>query len=209
MKRPVARKARKTPIKTAAKTSAKTAAQTSAKIPAKTPVKINPAISAEAIPDDGKKPSAAAKAVAPAQNTEPVVAAVSGEMKSKNEPKDQSREKPRAKSKRGAGNETKAGDKDDVKDTDKDETRDKSKHAPLEEELENPKLVHGIFVMSKKEYKALRKLKKDCKKAGVKVKKSELLRAGMTLLNKQAPEEIQALISGLAPLKAGRLNKVK
>lgn len=205
MKRPVARKTRKTPIKTAAKTSAKTAAQTSAKIPAKTPVKINPAISAEAIPDDGKKPSAAAKAVAPAQNTEPVVAAVSGEAKSKSEPKDQSREK----SRHGAGNETKAGDKDDVKDTDKDETRDKSKHAPLEEELENPKLVHGIFVMSKKEYKALRKLKKDCKKAGVKVKKSELLRVGMALLNKQAPEEIQALISGLAPLKAGRLNKVK
>ncbi len=209
MKRPVARKTRKTPIKTAAKTAAQTSAKMPAKTSVKTPVKNNPAISAAAIPDDGKKPSAAAKAVAPTQKTEPVVAAVAGEAKSKSESKDQSREKPREKSRRDAENETKAGDKDDAKDTDKDETRDKSKQAPPKKELENPKLVHGFFVMTKKEYKALRKLKKDCKKAGVKVKKSELLRAGMALLNKQAPEEIQALLSGLAQLKAGRLKKAK
>lgn len=75
------------------------------------------------------------------------------------------------------------------------------------EKVKKPKLVRDSFAMPEAEYEVLRDLKKACMKAGIDIKKSELLRVGVALLNKQTPEEIQAALSELVPLKAGRPRK--
>lgn len=75
------------------------------------------------------------------------------------------------------------------------------------EKVKKPKLVRDSFAMPEAEYEVLRDLKKSCMKAGIDIKKSELLRVGVALLKKQAPEEIQAALADLVPLKAGRPRK--
>jgi hypothetical protein len=52
-------------------------------------------------------------------------------------------------------------------------------------------------------------VKKAFLKAGVAVKKSELLRAGVALIKDLDMKKLNAVISGLSPLKAGRPKKSK
>ena len=75
------------------------------------------------------------------------------------------------------------------------------------EKVKKPKLVRDSFAMPEAEYDVLREMKKACMKAGVDIKKSELLRVGVALLKKQTPADIQAALAGLVPLKAGRPKK--
>src|SRR5690606_5603475 len=66
-----------------------------------------------------------------------------------------------------------------------------------DDKAKKPRQACGVRKLPKNEYKALRRLKKACKKAGVKAKKGELLRAGLSLLAKQKPSQIQALLLAL------------
>jgi len=67
-----------------------------------------------------------------------------------------------------------------------------------------PKLVRDSFTMPEDEYAVLGEMKKTCLKAGVAVKKSELLRVAVSLLRKMDMGELQQALDALTPVKAGR-----
>ncbi|MBC3871337.1 hypothetical protein [Undibacterium oligocarboniphilum] len=75
--------------------------------------------------------------------------------------------------------------------------------------IRKPKLVRDSFTMPEAEYAVLGQVKKACLKAGIEVKKSQLLRLGLVLLNKTDVPALKKLIAELAPLKAGRPKKEK
>lgn len=70
--------------------------------------------------------------------------------------------------------------------------------------LKKSKLVRDSFSMPEPEYAVLGSVKKACLKAGVEVKKSELLRIGVALISKMDVEGLKAVLATLPPLKAGR-----
>ena len=85
-----------------------------------------------------------------------------------------------------------------------------TKSLPSEEEkLKKPKLVRDSFTMPEAEYAVLGQVKKACLKAGIDVKKSQLLRIGLVLLNNTDIPDLRKLINDLSPLKAGRPKKEK
>ena len=59
------------------------------------------------------------------------------------------------------------------------------------------------------EYAVLGQVKKTCLKAGVEVKKSELLRAGVALIEGLDVDQLKMVLASLTPLKAGRPKKDK
>jgi hypothetical protein len=71
------------------------------------------------------------------------------------------------------------------------------------------KLVRDSFTMPEAEYEALAERKKSCIKAGVAVKKSELLRVAVSLLRKMDVAQIEQALGTLTPVKAGRPSKQK
>lgn len=71
------------------------------------------------------------------------------------------------------------------------------------------KLVRDSFTMPEAEYEALAEMKKTCIKAGVAVKKSELLRVAVSLLRKMDVTQIEQALGTLTPVKAGRPSKQK
>ncbi|MET0961726.1 MAG: hypothetical protein ABWY05_02765 [Noviherbaspirillum sp.] len=71
------------------------------------------------------------------------------------------------------------------------------------------KLVRDSFTMPEEEYAALGELKKECIRAGVAVKKSELLRVAVSQLRKMDAAQLKQALDGLAPVKAGRPSKQK
>ena len=73
--------------------------------------------------------------------------------------------------------------------------------------VKKPKLVRDSFTMPEEEYAALGEMKKTCLKAGVAVKKSELLRVAVSLLRKMAMPELKQALDALTPVKAGRPRK--
>jgi hypothetical protein len=75
--------------------------------------------------------------------------------------------------------------------------------------VKKPKLVRDSFTMPENEYEVLGKVKKMCLSAGVEVKKSQLLRVGLALLNKTDLNGLKTLLADLQPLKAGRPKKEK
>ncbi|MFZ6742271.1 hypothetical protein ACO0LC_03490 [Undibacterium sp. JH2W] len=81
--------------------------------------------------------------------------------------------------------------------------------AEVLEKVKKAKLVRDSFTMPESEYAALGAVKKACLKAGVEVKKSQLLRIGVALLSRTDVPSLKKLIAGLAPLKAGRPKKEK
>lgn len=84
------------------------------------------------------------------------------------------------------------------------------KAAPAKaEKPKKPKLVRDSFTMPEGEYALLAKIKKNCVAAGVEVKKSELLRIGVSLLAGMDPKKLQAAQKSLPELKAGRPKKQK
>ncbi|GIZ54001.1 hypothetical protein [Noviherbaspirillum aridicola] len=72
-----------------------------------------------------------------------------------------------------------------------------------------PKLVRDSFTMPESEYAALGEIKKACLKAGIEVKKSELLRAGVALLKRLDVQGVRDVLGSLPSLKAGRPKKGK
>ena len=81
--------------------------------------------------------------------------------------------------------------------------------ADTKEKVKKPKLVRDSFTMPETEYAVLGQVKKTCLKAGVEVKKSELLRAGVALIEGLDIGQLKMVLASLTPLKAGRPKKDK
>lgn len=69
------------------------------------------------------------------------------------------------------------------------------------------RLVRDSFTMPEDEYAILGATKKACLKAGIEVKKSQLLRIGLLLLSQTETPALKKLIAELPVLKAGRPKK--
>ena len=69
---------------------------------------------------------------------------------------------------------------------------------------QNAKVVRDGFTMPQADYDLLKALKAQCLKAGVEVKKSELLRAGVQALAALSMADLAARLKALSPVKAGR-----
>jgi hypothetical protein len=83
---------------------------------------------------------------------------------------------------------------------------------PATEAKEKPrkaKLVRDSFTMPEAEYAVLGDVKKACLKAGIAVKKSELLRVGVALIRQLDTARLKEVLASLPALKAGRPKKSK
>jgi hypothetical protein len=58
--------------------------------------------------------------------------------------------------------------------------------------------------MPENEYAVLAQVKKTCLKAGVEIKKSDLLRIGVSLIKNLKITELKDILGSLTPLKVGR-----
>lgn len=67
-----------------------------------------------------------------------------------------------------------------------------------------PTLVRDSFTMPEEEYAVLAEVKKACLKAGVEIKKSELLRIGVALVRQLDLASLQNVLASLPQLKTGR-----
>lgn len=81
--------------------------------------------------------------------------------------------------------------------------------AEPKEKPKKPKLVRDSFTMPEAEYAVLGEVKKACLKAGIEVKKSELLRVGVALIRQLDTAKLKEILAGLPALKAGRPKKSK
>ena len=66
------------------------------------------------------------------------------------------------------------------------------------------KVVRDSFTMPKSDYEKIAELKQKCLTAGVSVKKSEILRAGLLLLEAAAPKRLMAAVAAVEQVKTGR-----
>ncbi|MGN6804501.1 MAG: hypothetical protein ACTHJZ_00990 [Trinickia sp.] len=66
------------------------------------------------------------------------------------------------------------------------------------------KVVRDSFTMPKSDYERIASLKQKCLDAGVAVKKSELLRAGLILLDALSSKRLVAAVSTVETVKTGR-----
>jgi hypothetical protein len=85
-------------------------------------------------------------------------------------------------------------------------TTQKPKRAKKEVEKKE-KVVRDSFTMPKSDYTKIATLKQKCLNAGVSVKKSEVLRAGLLLLEGATLENLLAAISAVETVKTGRPSK--
>lgn len=76
--------------------------------------------------------------------------------------------------------------------------------APREADTERPVLVRDSFTMPEQEYAVLAEVKGACLRAGIDVKKSELLRIGVALLGQVDIATLKAVLAALPQLKTGR-----
>lgn len=69
------------------------------------------------------------------------------------------------------------------------------------------KVVRDSFTMPQDDYDKIAELKQVCQKAGLHVKKSELLRAGLHALARLSVPQLERAIVQLPPIKTGRPKK--
>ncbi|KQN78826.1 hypothetical protein ASF04_21945 [Duganella sp. Leaf61] len=69
------------------------------------------------------------------------------------------------------------------------------------------KLVRDSFTMPEQEYAVLGQVKKTCLKAGIEIKKSELLRIGVALISQIDLATLKKVLASLPQLKTGRPKK--
>ncbi|MDP1940085.1 MAG: hypothetical protein Q8K54_05440 [Gallionella sp.] len=69
------------------------------------------------------------------------------------------------------------------------------------------KVVRDSFTMPQIEYQKIAEIKELCLKAGLPVKKSEVLRAGLQVLSAMAEAQMLNTLNGLDKIKTGRPNK--
>lgn len=70
--------------------------------------------------------------------------------------------------------------------------------------LKKDKVVRDSFTMPKSDYEKIAALKRKCLDAGVSVKKSELLRAGLHMLEVAAEKRFLAAVTAVEAVKTGR-----
>ncbi len=75
------------------------------------------------------------------------------------------------------------------------------------EKIKKPKLIRDSFTMPEAEYQVLDRVKKECLKAGIDIKKSQLLRIGVALISKMELASLKNVLTALPPLKTGRPKK--
>ena len=66
------------------------------------------------------------------------------------------------------------------------------------------KVIRDSFTMPQSDYSKLGELKRACQKAGLDVKKSELLRAGLQVLVKLSTAQLKKTIGQIEHIKTGR-----
>ncbi|MFC5459054.1 hypothetical protein [Massilia niabensis] len=76
--------------------------------------------------------------------------------------------------------------------------------APAGADAARPALVRDSFTMPEGEYAVLAAVKQACLKAGVEVKKSELLRIGVALVGRLDMATLRQVLDSLPQLKTGR-----
>jgi hypothetical protein len=72
-----------------------------------------------------------------------------------------------------------------------------------------PQLVRDSFTIPESEYAALAKVKKACLKDGFEIKKSELIRIGIALLESLSISKVKSAKKKLQTVKTGRPRKHK
>ncbi|MEX3962822.1 hypothetical protein AB4Y42_11485 [Paraburkholderia sp. EG286B] len=77
------------------------------------------------------------------------------------------------------------------------------------EHVKQDKVVRDTFTMPRDDYEQLTILKQRCLDAGVSVKKSELIRAGLLLLASEPTKRLLAAVKAVEPVKTGRPPKSK
>ena len=87
-------------------------------------------------------------------------------------------------------------------------TKAKSEKPPKKEKPKKVKMVRDSFTMPESDYVKLSELKKKCLEAGVHVKKSELLRAGLLSLSKLTNASLIKAVEQVEIIKTGRPAKV-
>jgi hypothetical protein len=70
------------------------------------------------------------------------------------------------------------------------------------------KVVRDSFTMPQNDYAKIVELKQVCQKAGLQVKKSELLRAGLHALGKLSTAQLKQTIAQMEQIKTGRPKKI-
>jgi outer membrane biosynthesis protein TonB len=85
----------------------------------------------------------------------------------------------------------------------------KAETPKVEKKQPKQKVVRDSFTMPEDEYSMIAALKKKCLAAGVAVKKSELLRAGLKVLSGMTQANLSKHLSELAEIKTGRPAKAK
>ena len=81
------------------------------------------------------------------------------------------------------------------------------KASTKKETVKKEKVVRDSFTMPKSEYEKIAALKQKCLDVGVSVKKSEVLRAGLLLLEGATSKRLLAAISAVEAVKTGRPSK--
>ncbi|BBJ00678.1 hypothetical protein FGKAn22_23700 [Ferrigenium kumadai] len=69
------------------------------------------------------------------------------------------------------------------------------------------KVVRDSFTMPENEYRKIAEIKEACLKAGLPVKKSEVLRAGLQVLAGLSAAQLKRALGGLEKIKTGRPKK--
>lgn len=72
------------------------------------------------------------------------------------------------------------------------------------DKVDRPKLVRDSFTMPEFDYVRIRALKARLLNAGVEIKKSEILRAGLLALENMSDTQLQALAGKVERIKTGR-----
>lgn len=84
---------------------------------------------------------------------------------------------------------------------------EKNKKRKKEHKSEGGKVVRDSFTMPQGDYERITELKQACLKAGLHVKKSELLRAGLHALGRLSAAQLKRLIGQMEQIKTGRPKK--
>jgi len=81
--------------------------------------------------------------------------------------------------------------------------------APQKEHVKKEKVVRDTFTMPRSDCEKIATLTQRCLDAGVAVNKSELLRAGLILLEAASEEHLRAAASAVEKIKTGRPPKAR
>lgn len=82
------------------------------------------------------------------------------------------------------------------------------KPAAKKSKLQKNKVIRDSFSFPEHDYRKISELKKNCLAAGIHVKKSEILRAGLYLLTQANPEELKKAIENVDKIPTGRPSSV-